>query len=62
MYRVWQLGEQEKGKIVRSFWNGDSYSYDVYDSQEEADEYKAKYDKLEAERKKMWEDYMKSLA
>lgn len=41
---------------------GDSYSYDVYDSQEEADEYKAKYDKLEAERKKMWEDYMKSLA
>lgn len=62
MYRVWQLSEDEKGKITRQFWDGDSYYYDVYDSQEEADEYKLKYDKLEAERKKMWEDYMKSLA
>ena len=38
MYRVYQLTDEEKDKIVRCRWDGDTYYYDVFESQEECDE------------------------
>ena len=37
MYRVYNLTEEEKGKITRLRWDGDTHYYDVFDSQEECD-------------------------
>lgn len=36
MYRVYQLTDEEKDKIVRYRFDGDTHYYDVFESQEEA--------------------------
>nr|WP_270249067.1 hypothetical protein [Coprococcus catus] len=59
MYRVYQLTDEEKDKIVRCHWDGDTHYYDVFESQEECDEKQKRLDKIEAEYKKQKADYLK---
>ncbi len=59
MYRVYQLTDEEKDKIVRCRWDGDTHYYDVFESQEECDEEQKRLDKIEAEYKKQKADYLK---
>lgn len=49
MYRVYKLTEKEQGKITRMRWDGDSYYYDVFDSQEECDEEEKRLAKIDEE-------------
>ena len=44
MYRVYQLTDEEKDKIVRCRWDGDTHYYDVFESQEECDEEQKRLD------------------
>lgn len=60
MYRVYQLTDEEKDKIVRCRWDGDTHYYDVFESQEECDEEQKRLDKIEAEYRKMQADYLKN--
>lgn len=57
MYRVYQLTDEEKGKIVRCRCDGDTYYYDVFESQEECDEEQKRLDEIEAEYRKKKADY-----
>ena len=34
MYRVYHLTDEEKDKIVRCRWDGDTHYYDVFESQD----------------------------
>ena len=52
MYRVYQLTNEEKDKIVRCRWDGDTHYYDVFESQEECDEEQKRLDEIEAEYRK----------
>lgn len=61
MERVYELTEKEKGKIVRLRWDGDTYYYNVFDSQEECDKEQSRLDKIHAEYKKERENYIKTL-
>lgn len=47
MYRVYQLTAEEKDKIVRCRWGGDTHYYDVFESQEECDEEQKRLDEIE---------------
>jgi len=60
MYRVYQLTDEEKDKIVRCRWDGDTHYYDVFESQEECDEEQKRLDKIEAEYRKKQADYLKN--
>ena len=60
MYKVYQLTDEEKNKIVRLRWDGDTHYYDVFESQEECDEEQKRLDKIEAEYKKQKADYLKN--
>ena len=59
MYRVYQLTDEEKNKIIRLRCDGDTHYYDVFESQEECDEEQKRLDKIEAEYKKQKADYLK---
>ena len=52
MYRVYKLTEKEQGKITRLRWDGDTHYYDVFDTQEEANEEQKRLDKIEEEYRK----------
>ena len=60
MYRVYHLTNEEKDKIVRCRWDGDTHYYDVFESQEECDEEQKRLDKIEAEYRKKKADYLKN--
>lgn len=62
MYRTYKLTDKEKDKIARQHWDGDTYYYDVFESQEECDEEQKRLDKIEEEYKKQKENYLKSIA
>lgn len=38
MYRTYELTDEEKDKITRLRWDGDTHYYDVFESQEECNE------------------------
>lgn len=61
MYRVYQLTNEEKNKIVRLRWDGDTHYYDVFESQEECDTEQKRLNKINAEYRKMKENYLKKL-
>ena len=52
MYRTYELTDEEKNKITRMRWDGDTHYYDVFESQEECDEEQKRLDKIESEYKK----------
>ena len=54
------INDEEKDKIVRCRWDGDTHYYDVFESQEECDEEQKRLDKIEAEYKKQKADYLKN--
>lgn len=60
IYRVYQLTDEEKDKIVRCRWDGDTHYYDVFESQKECDEEQKRLDKIEVEYKKQKADYLKN--
>lgn len=57
MYRTYHLTDKEDGKIVRCRWDGDAYSYDVFDTQEECDEEERRLAKIDEEWKRKKEEY-----
>lgn len=59
MYRVYELTEEEKDKITRLRWDGDTHYYDVFESQEECDEEEKRLKEIEDEYKKEQEWYLK---
>lgn len=61
MYRVWELSEKEKGKIVRLREGIDCCYYDVFETQEECDKEQKRLDKIEELYKKAKEAYRQSL-
>ena len=61
MYRVYQLTAEEKDKIVRCRWGGDTHYYDVFESQEECDEEQKRLGEIETEYRKMKADYLNNL-
>ena len=61
LYRTYKLTEEEKNKIIRTRWDGDTHYFDVFDSQEECDEEEKRLTKIEEEYRKQKEIYLKSL-
>ena len=61
MYRVYTLTEAEADKITRLRYDGDTYYYDVFESQEECDEEQKRLDRIEAGHKRNQENYLKTL-
>ena len=61
MYRVYQLTEKEQGKITRQRWDGDTFYYDVFDSQEECDAEEKRLAKIDEDYRKQKENYLRSL-
>ena len=59
MYRTYELTEEEKGKITKLRWDGDTHYYDVFDSQEECDEEEKRLAKIDEEYKKQMEYALK---
>lgn len=59
MYRVYELTEEEKDKIIKLRWDGDTHYYDVFDSQEECDKEEERLKEIEDEYKKEQEWYLK---
>ena len=49
MYRTYELTDKEIGKITRLRWDGDTYYYDVFESQEECDKEQERLDRIAAE-------------
>ena len=49
MYRTYELMDKEIGKITRLRWDGDTYYYDVFESQEECDKEQERLDRIAAE-------------
>lgn len=60
MYRVYQLTDKEKDKIVRLRYGVDTHYYDVFESQEECDVEQKRLDKIEEEYRKKKADYLKN--
>ena len=46
MYRTYELTDKEIGKITRLRWDGDTYYYDVFESQEECDKEQERLDRI----------------
>ena len=59
MYRVYELTEEEKDKIIKLRWDGDTHYYDVFDSQEECDKEEDRLKEIEDQYKKEQEWYLK---
>ena len=59
MYRVYELTEEEKDKIIKLRWDGDTHYYDVFDSQEECDKEEERLKEIEDQYKKEQEWYLK---
>lgn len=59
MYRVYELTEEEKDKIIRLRWDGDTHYYDVFESQGECDAEEKRLKEIEDEYKKEQEWYLK---
>ena len=60
MYRVYQLTDEEKNKIIRLRCDGDTHYYDVFELQEECDEEQKRLDEIETEYRKKKADYLKN--
>ena len=58
MYRTYELTEEEKNKITRMRWDGDTHYYDVFESQEECDEEEKRLAKIEEDYRKEQECYL----
>ena len=61
MYRTYKLTEEERNKITRLRWDGDTHYYDVFESQEECDEEEKRLAKIDEEYRKQKENYLKSM-
>ena len=61
MKEKFESTEEEKNKITRMRWDGDTYYYDVFESQEECDEEENRLAKIEEEYRKQKENYLKSM-
>ena len=61
MYRTYKLTEEERNKITRMRWDGDTHYYDVFESQEECAEEEKRLAKIEEEYRKQKENYLKSM-
>ena len=61
MYRTYQLTEKEKDKITRQRWDGDTYYYDVFATQEECNKEEERLRKIEEEWKREHENYLNTL-
>ena len=61
MYRTYKLTEEEKNKITRMRWDGDTHYYDVFESQEECDEEEKRLAKIDEDYIKQKENYLKSM-
>ena len=57
MYRTYELTEEEKNKITRMRWDGDTHYYDVFESLEECDEEGKTLAKIDEEHRKAKEYY-----
>lgn len=61
MYRTYSLSADEVGKIKVLRYDGDTYYYDVFDSQEEYDEEAARRKCIDEECRVQLENYLKKL-
>ena len=61
MYRTYELTEEEKSKITRMRWDGDTHYYDVFESQEECDEEEKRLANIDEEYRKAKEYYLKHI-
>ena len=61
MYRTYELTDEEKNKITRMRWDGDTHYYAVFESQEECDEEERRLAKIDEEYRKAKENYLKSM-
>ena len=61
MYRTYELTEEEKNKITRMRWDGDTHYFDVFESQEECDEEENRLTKIDEDYRKQKENYLKSM-
>lgn len=56
------MTDEEKDKIVRCRWDGDTHYYDVFESQEECDAEQKRLDKIEEEYRQEKANYLNSLS
>ena len=61
MYRVYELTDKERDKITRLRWDGDTYYYDVFESQDECDKEEKRLAKIDEEYRKAKKNYLKSM-
>ena len=61
MYRTYELTDEEKNKITRMRWDGDTHYYDVFESQEECDDEETRLAKIDEEYRTQKENYLKHI-
>lgn len=61
MYKTYQLSETDKKKHYIMHWDGDTYYYDVYESENEKREMEERCKKIEEEYEKCRVAYVKFL-
>ena len=59
MYRVYEITENEAGKITRWRWDGDCGYYDVFESSEELEQEEERLAQIEDEWKRNKETYIR---
>lgn len=58
MYRVYQLTEEETGKITRLRWDGDTHYWDVFESEQELEAEEARLKKIEEDYRRNVREYI----
>lgn len=61
MYRTYHLTKAEEGKITRLRFDGDTYYYDVFDSEAEYKQEEERLAKIDAEYEKQKQQYLATL-
>ncbi len=60
MYQVYELTDEEKTKITRLRWDGDTSYYDVFETQKECDEEEKRLAQIDEAHKKAKENYLQN--
>lgn len=61
MYRTYHLTKEEEGKITRQRWDGDTYYYDVYETQDELIKEEDRLRKIKEEAERNHKEYIESM-
>ena len=62
MYRTYRLTEAEAGKLTRLHYDGDTYYYDVFETQEECNREENRLANIQKEYEQKRDAYLRSIS